>query len=49
MASNFREAMDYQPGSRTLVIVGVPLKRYVEAYPDQMHDVRIISSDQVLP
>jgi hypothetical protein len=48
MASNIREAIGNQPGSRTLVIVGASHKWYLEAYLNQMHDVRIVSSDQVL-
>jgi hypothetical protein len=48
MASNIREAIGNKPGSRTLVIVGWSHKGYLEAYLNQMHDVRIVSSDQVL-
>jgi len=48
MASNIRLAIGNQPGSRTLVIVGASHKWYLEAYLDQMHDVRIVSTDQVL-
>jgi hypothetical protein len=48
MASNIREAIGNLPGRRTLVIVGASHKWYLEAYLNQMHDVRIVSSDQVL-
>lgn len=48
MAANIREAIGTRPGSRTLVIVGASHKWYLEAYLNQMHDVRVISSDQVL-
>jgi hypothetical protein len=48
MASNIREAIENLPGSRTLVIVGASHKWYLEAYLNQMHDVRIVSSDVVL-
>jgi hypothetical protein len=48
MASNIREAIGNLPGSRTLVIVGASHKWYLEAYLNQMHDVRIVSTDQVL-
>lgn len=48
MASNIREAIGNLPGSRTLVIVGASHKGYLEAYLNQMHDVHIVSSDQVL-
>jgi pheromone shutdown protein TraB len=48
MASNIREAIGDRLGSRTLVIVGASHKAYLEAYLNQMHDVRIVTSDQVL-
>jgi hypothetical protein len=48
MASNIREAIGNLPGSRTLVIVGASHKWYLEAYLDRMHDVRVVSADQVL-
>jgi hypothetical protein len=48
MASNIREAIGDKPGSRTLVLVGISHKWYLEAYLNQMHDVRIVSTDQVL-
>lgn len=48
MAANIREAIGQLPGSRTLVIVGASHKWYLEAYLNQMHDVRIVSTDQVL-
>lgn len=48
MASNIREAIGNHPGNRTLVIVGFSHKWYLEAYLNQMHDVRIVSADQVL-
>nr|WP_314540708.1 DUF5694 domain-containing protein [uncultured Massilia sp.] len=48
MAANIREAIGLQPGGRTLVIVGASHKWYLQAYLDQMHDVRIASTDQVL-
>lgn len=48
MASNIREAIGMQPGSRTLVIVGASHKWYLEAYLDRMHDVRIVPSGRVL-
>ena len=47
MASNIREAMS-PPGSRMLVIVGAAHKAYLEAYLNQMHDVRVISTDFTL-
>lgn len=48
MAANIREAIGFLPGSRTLVIVGASHKPYMEAYLHQMHDVRIVPSQQVL-
>jgi len=48
MAANIREAIGDRPGSRTLVIVGGSHKWYLEAYLNQMHDVRIVASDQLL-
>jgi hypothetical protein len=48
MASNIRDAIGAQPGSRTLVIVGVSHKWYLEAYLNQMHDVRIVPAGPVL-
>lgn len=48
MASNIREAVGNLPGNRTLVIVGFSHKWYLEAYLNQMHDVRIVSTDEVL-
>jgi hypothetical protein len=48
MAANIRDAIGQQPGSRTLVIVGVSHKWYLEAYLNQMHDVRIVAAGPVL-
>ncbi len=48
MASNIREAMAVQPGKRMLVIVGASHKWYLEAYLDQMHDVRIVDVGPLL-
>lgn len=48
MTANIREVANAQPGKRTLVIVGAAHKAYLEAYLNQMHDMRVISVDQVL-
>lgn len=48
MASNIRQALGDLPGNRTLVIVGYSHKWYLEAYLNQMHDVRIVPSTEVL-
>ncbi|WP_294293916.1 DUF5694 domain-containing protein [uncultured Sphingomonas sp.] len=46
MAANIRDVIGLKPGMRTLVIVGASHKPYLDAYLDQMHDVRIVD---VLP
>jgi len=48
MAANIREAIGNLPGSRTLVIVGASHKFYLEAYLNQMHDVRIVPAAPLL-
>lgn len=48
MASNIREVMMARPGMRVLVLVGASHKAYLEAYLQQMHDVRIVGTDAVL-
>lgn len=48
MASNIREAIGNNLGKRTLVIVGLSHNWYLQAYLNQMHDVRIVSSDELL-
>lgn len=48
MASNIREVMMARPGMRVLVVVGASHKAYLEAYLQQMHDVRIVATDAVL-
>lgn len=48
MASNIRDVMSARPGMRVLVVVGAAHKAYLEAYLDQMHDVRIVATDRVL-
>jgi hypothetical protein len=48
MAANIREMLGFNPGMRALVIVGSSHKGYLESYLDQMHDVRIVPTTQVL-
>ncbi|MGZ5202038.1 MAG: DUF5694 domain-containing protein [Telluria sp.] len=48
MASNIRDAIGLQPGMRMLVVVGASHKGYLEAYLNQMHDVRIVDAMAVL-
>lgn len=48
MAANIREAIGRNTGTRALVIVGASHKQYLEAYLQQMHDVRLVGTDTVL-
>jgi hypothetical protein len=48
MASNIRAAIGEHPGGRALVIVGASHKWYLEAYLNQMHDVRIVDVGPLL-
>lgn len=48
MAANIRDAMGLAPGKRTLVIVGLSHKWYLEAYLDQMHDLHLADSEAIL-
>lgn len=48
MAANIREVMSTRPGERALVIVGASHKPYLDAYLDQMHDLRLVSTDTLL-
>jgi hypothetical protein len=49
MAANIREAIGNVPtGGRTLVIVGASHKWYLQAYLNQMHDVRIVDTGPLL-
>ena len=48
MASNIRELMMARPGMRVLVLVGASHKGYLEAYLEQMHDVRIVGTGDIL-
>ena len=48
MASNIRDMLAAQPGSRALVIVGQSHKGYLEAYLNQMHDARIVDAEMLL-
>lgn len=47
MAANIREAM-VPAGLRVLVVVGASHKPYLQAYLQQMHDVRIVTTAAVL-
>ena len=48
MAANIRAALGEHPGVRMLVIVGASHKGYLEAYLDQMHDVRLVDAEALL-
>jgi len=48
MVANIIEAAGNRPGARVLVIVGASHKPYIEAYLDQMHDIELVSVDEVL-
>ncbi|MGF6419567.1 hypothetical protein ABH900_003077 [Stenotrophomonas sp. AN71] len=48
MVANMRDVLGQHPGSRMLAIVGSSHKGYYEAYLNQMHDVQLVGSDEVL-
>lgn len=48
MAANIRDMLAARPGLRALVVVGASHKGYLEAYLDQMHDVRLVDAAKVL-
>ena len=48
MASNIRAVLGDRPGVRMLVIVGASHKGYLEAYLNQMHDVRLADPETIL-
>ncbi|MBQ5940636.1 hypothetical protein J8847_11430 [Massilia sp. AB1] len=48
MAANIRELMNVRIGGRILVLVGASHKGYLDAYLDQMHDLRLADAQQVL-
>ena len=48
MAANIREIFGVHPGMRTLVVVGASHKPYLDAYLNEMHDVRIADAAAVL-
>lgn len=45
---NIRDVLTARPGIRMLVIVGASHKGYLEAYLQQMHDVRIVDAAPLL-
>ena len=48
MAANIREMFGGRPGIRALVVVGASHKPYLDAYLNEMHDVRIANTAAVL-
>ncbi|TWB59711.1 hypothetical protein FBZ92_107144 [Nitrospirillum viridazoti] len=48
MVANIRDVLGQHPGTRLLAIVGASHKGYYEAYLDQMHDVRLADTREVL-
>ena len=48
MAANIRAALAERPGMRMLVVVGASHKGYLEAYLNQMHDVRLADAEVLL-
>ncbi|WP_411850105.1 DUF5694 domain-containing protein [Stenotrophomonas sp. LGBM10] len=48
MAANVRDLLGPTPGMRALVIVGASHKAYLDAYLEQMHDVRIVDVTPLL-
>ncbi|MHB8283642.1 MAG: DUF5694 domain-containing protein [Caulobacteraceae bacterium] len=48
MAANIRAVLADQPGERMLVIVGASHRGYLEAYLNEMHDVRLADADSLL-
>jgi len=48
MAGNIREVAGMRHGSRTLVIVGASHKGYLDAYLNEMHDLRVASVSEAL-
>ena len=48
MAANIRDMFSAKPGMRALVIVGAAHKPYLDAYLDNMHDIRIVDTATVL-
>lgn len=48
MVSAVMAAASTKPGGRVLVVVGLAHKPYFEALLDQMHDIKLVSTDEVL-
>lgn len=48
MAANIRDILGLRPGIRALMIVGASHKGYLEAYLDQMHDVKLVDAGRIL-
>ena len=48
MVALIMTAATNKPGGKVLSIVGASHKPYFEAYLDQMHDVEVVSTDEIL-
>ena len=48
MVSMIVTAATNEPGGKVLSIVGASHKPYFEAYLDQMHDIKVVSTDEIL-
>jgi hypothetical protein len=48
MVSNIRDLLGQRPGTRLLTLVGASHKPYLEAYLNEMHDVRLVDAEIVL-
>ena len=48
MVSLIVSAAINEPGGKVLSVVGASHKPYFEAYLDQMHDVEVVSTDEIL-
>jgi len=48
IASNIRDILGLRPGVRALVLIGASHKGYLEAYLDEMHDVKVIDTATLL-
>ncbi len=48
MTANIRDILGQKPGARALVIIGASHKAYLEAYLNQMHDIRLVDAENIL-
>ena len=48
MAANIRAALGDRPGERMLVVAGASHKGYLDAYLNEMHDLRLADAERLL-